>query len=197
MGRKERREREQKRENYAAKRSSEKRTQKLIAAGVLGVIGAIVAFAGYEFTNMTETPGGPENAGMLGSAHDHAAILVKIFKGEFDFSAPAYQIKSPWIHFEDRNGSTVHKHATGVTLGYLFDSINIGIDENCYTFPDGRNYCTNEDYELKFFINGNMVNDIRNYEIMEDDRILISYGAATPEELEEQLAQLENQQIAR
>ena len=38
MGRKERREREQKRENYATKHSAEKRKQNLIAVGVFAVI---------------------------------------------------------------------------------------------------------------------------------------------------------------
>lgn len=199
MGRKERREREQRRENYAAKRSSEQTKQKLIAAGVLAVIAVIVGYAGWLFVTMDETttPGGPENVGELGSDHSHAAILVKIFGDPFDFSAPAYQIKSPWIHFEGRDGSTVHKHATGVTLGYLFESLGLGLDDQCYTFQDGRNFCTNEDYSLKFYINGDKVDDIRDHEIFENDRILISYGGETAEEIDAQLLELENQQIVK
>jgi len=198
MGRKERREREQKRDNYASKRSAEKRKQTLIAIGVLGVIAAIVGYSGYTFATMSQSaPGGPENAGALGSEHSHAAFLVKIFGDTFDFSAPAYQIKSSWIHFEGRDGSTIHKHAEGVTLGYLFDTLGLGLDDQCFVFQDGRSFCTNEDYSLKFYINGEKVNDIRNYEIEEDDRILISYGSETPEEIEAQLLQLQNQEIIK
>lgn len=198
MGRKERRERELKRENYATKHSAEKRKQTLIAIGVFAVIAVIVGYAVWQFVNMTETaPGGPENAGALGSEHSHAAILVKIFGDNFDFSAPAYQIKSSWIHFEGRDGTTVHKHATGVTLGYLFKTLGIGIDDQCYVFQDGRSFCTDEDYALKYFINGEPVTDIRDYEINEDDRILISYGAETPEEIESQLLELENQPLVK
>lgn len=196
MGRKERREREQKRENYATKHAAEKRKSTLIAIGVLAVIAVIVGYSAYLFTNMTETaPGGPENAGALGSAHDHAAILVKVFGDTFEFSGPAFQIKSSWIHFEGRDGTTVHKHATGVTLGYLFDTLKIGLDDQCYIFPDGKAFCTNEDYTLKFFINEKQVPDIRDYEIMEGDRILIVYGAETPEEIDAYLLQLEHQEI--
>jgi len=196
MGRKERRAREQKRDNYATKHSAEKRKQTLIAIGVLSVIVVIVGYAGYLFMNMTETaPGGPENAGALGSEHSHAAILVSIFGDEFDFSAPAYQIKSSWIHFEGRDGSTVHKHATGVTLGYLFDTLGLGLDDQCFVFQDGRSFCTNEDYALKFFINREQVPDIRDYEINEGDRILMVYGAETPEEIEALLLKLDNQPI--
>ena len=180
------------------KRSSEKRKQTLIAAGVLGVIAVIVGYSAYTFATLGSTNiGGPENAGELGSEHSHAAILVKIFGDKFDFSAPAYQIKSSWIHFEGRDGSTVHKHATGVTLGYLFDTLGLGLDDQCFVFQDGRSFCTNEDYSLKFYINGEKVNDIRDYEVQENDRVLISYGGETPEEIEAQLLELQNQEIIR
>lgn len=198
MGRKERREREEKRENYATKHSNEKRKQTLIAVGVLVGIALIVGYAGWIFVNMTETaPGGPENAGALGSEHSHAAILVKIFGDTFEFSSPAFQIKSSWIHFEGNDGTTVHKHATGVNLGYLFDTIGIGLDDQCYVFPDGKSFCTNDDYTLKFFINREQVSDIANYEIMEGDRILVVFGSETPEEIEAYLLQLDNQELIK
>ncbi len=198
MGRKERREREQKRENYATKRSSEQRRNMLIAIGVFAVIAVIVGYAAYVFaTGLDNAPGGPENAGALGSEHSHAGILVKIFGDSFDFSAPAYQIKSAWIHFEGNDGTTIHKHATGVTLGYLFETLGLGLDDQCYEFQDGRSFCSNEDYSLKFFINGEEVDSITDYEIVEDDKILISYGAETPEELESQLLELEAQQLIK
>jgi flagellar basal body-associated protein FliL len=64
MGRKERRDREQKRENYASQRSSEKRKNMLIAIGVFAVIAVIVGYSIFLFANMTQNaPGGPPNAG--------------------------------------------------------------------------------------------------------------------------------------
>ncbi len=198
MGRKERRERELKRENYAAKYSSEKRKHTLIAIAVFAVIAVIVGYSVFLFTTMTQTaPGGPENAGALGSDHAHAAIIANIFGDEFDFSAPAYQIKSSWIHFEGRDGSTIHKHATGVTLQFLFDSLLLGLDEKCFVFQDGRSFCTNEDYSLKLFINGEQVSDIRDYEVMEGDRVLVLYGGQTPEEIQSIVLKLENQELVK
>ena len=198
MGRKERREREAKRENYATKHSAEKRKNMLIAIGVLSVIAVIVGYSVFMFLNMTETaPGGPENAGALGSAHSHAGILVKIFGDTFDFDGPAFQIKSPWIHFESRDGSTIHKHATGVTLEYLFDSFRVGLDDQCYVFPDGKSFCTDEEFTLNFLINEEPVLDIRDYEIDEGDQILIVFGAETPEEIESYLLQLKRQELVK
>ena len=198
MGRKERREREEKRENYATKHSAQKKKETLIAIGVLAVIAVIVGYAGYLFLTMTESaPGGPEDAGALGSEHSHAALLVKIFGDTFEFASPAFQIKSSWIHFEGNDGTTIHKHATGVNLGYLFETLAIGLDDQCYVFPDGKQFCSNEDYKLKLFINREQVPDIREYEIMEGDRVLIMYGAETPEEIEAYLLQLDNQVLVK
>ncbi len=198
MGRKERREREQKRENYAVNLKAEKRKHTLITIAVFAVIAVIVGYSIFLFANMTETaPGGPENAGALGSDHAHAAVIVNIFGDEFDFSAPAYQIKSSWIHFEGRDGSTIHKHATGVTLQFLFDSLLLGVDDQCFVFQDGRSFCTGDEYDLKFFINGEQVSDIRDYEVMEADRILILYGGQTSEEIQAILLKLDNQELVK
>ncbi len=198
MGRKERRERETKRDSYATRQSAEKRKNMLIAIGIFAIIAVIVGYSVYVFLNMTETaPGGPENAGALGSAHDHAGILVNIFGDSFDFSAPAYQIKSSWIHFEGRDAFTIHKHATGVTLGFLFDSLQLVLDDQCFVFQDGRSFCTNDDYELQLYINGEKVSDIRDYEIAEDDKILIAYGAETPEEIDGMLLDLESRELIK
>ena len=196
MGRKERREREQKRENYATKHSAEKRKQIMITIGVLGVIAVIVGYAAYLFTEL-DTNVGPENAGELYSDHTHGAILVKIFGDKFDFSSSAFQLKSPWTHFEGGDGSTIHKHATGVTIGDLFDSLPVGFNEECFEFQNGRSFCTNDEYELVFYINGEKMTDIRDHEIEEDDRILISYGTETQEELESQLLELQNQRLVK
>ena len=197
MGRKHREERREKREDFVAKRTQQKRKNTLLAVGILGLIGLIVGYASFTFVTMgTDTPGAPPGAGKLGDEHEHASLLVRIFGDKFDFSATTYQIKSSWIHFEESDGNTVHRHSSGVTLGYLFETLGIEIDENCYIFADGRQFCTNEDYSLKYFINHDSVNSINDYVIQDDDRILISYGSETQVQINQQLNEL-NAQIIR
>ena len=196
MGRKIREERREKREDYAAKISKNKRKSNLMAAGILVLIALIVGYSGYVFVTMdADVPGAPPGAGRLGGEHEHASLLVRIFNDKFDFAVPSYQIKSSWIHFEESDGTTIHRHASGVTLGYLFDSLNIGIDSECYSFPDGRQFCTNEDYSLKYYLNHQLVDDINDHVIQDDDRILITFGNETPEQIEEQLIELDSQVI--
>jgi hypothetical protein len=194
MGKKARKEREEKRESFAEKRTREKKKNLLIAAGVLGVIAVIVAYSVYSFVSMqSSTPGAPPGAGTLNDEHEHASILVRIFGDKFDFSLPAYQIKSSWIHFEGSDGNTIHRHASGVTLGYLFETLGLMVNDECFIFQDGRRFCTDEDYSLKFYINHKQVPSITDYVLEEDDRILISYGNETTEIIEEQLQELDSQ----
>ena len=196
MGRRVRDERREKREDYAAKISKRKRKTTLMAAGILAVIVLIVGYSGYLFVTMdASAPGAPPGAGKLGDQHEHASLLVKIFTDKFDFSVPSYQIKSSWIHFEESDGTTIHRHSSGVTLSYLFENLGIGINSECYIFPDGRQFCTNEDYSLKYYINHQLVKDINDYIIEEGDRILITFGNETPEQIEEQLIELDSQMI--
>ena len=196
MGRKNREERREKREDYAAKISKSKRKSNLMAAGILTLVALIIGYSGYVFVTMdADVPGAPPGAGRLGGEHEHASLLVRIFNDKFDFAVPSYQIKSSWIHFEESDGTTIHRHASEVTLGYLFDSLNIGIDSECYSFPDGRQFCTNEDYSLKYYLNHQLVDDINDYVIQDDDRILITFGNETPEQIEEQLIELDSQVI--
>ena len=42
-----------------------------------------------------------------------------------------------------------------------------------------------------------MVTDIRSYEIMEDDRILITFGGETDDQIQEYLKQVGNQEIIK
>ena len=198
MGRKAREERQERREDVVAKRSRAKRKPILMATGILALIAVIVGYASFVFVTqvgLSDIPGAPPGAGKLGDEHVHSSLLVRIFGDKFDFSVPSYQIKSSWIHFEESDGTTIHRHSSGVTVGYLFDSLNIGIDSSCYIFPDGRQFCTNEDYSLKYYINHKPVSDISDYVFEDGDRILISFGSETPEQIEEQLLELDSQII--
>jgi hypothetical protein len=196
MGRRAREERQEKREDYAAKISKDKRKTNLMALGILALIAVIVGYSGYVFVTMdASAPGAPPGAGKLGDEHVHASLLVRIFGDTFDFSSPSYQIKSSWIHFEDSDGTTIHRHSSGIMLNYLFDTLNIGVDDECYRFPDGRQFCTNEDYSLKYYINHQLVNGISDYVFEDGDRLLITYGNETPEQIEDQLIELDAQII--
>ena len=198
MGKNRREKREEEREGFASKRTSQYRSRNLKAIGILSMIGVIVGFACYEFiTSTNNVPGAPENAGKLGDEHIHASLLVNIFGDKFDFSTPNYQVKTSWIHFENQDGDTIHRHSTGVELEFLFNSMSIAVDDKCFGFPDGRQFCNNDDYSLKFYINQQKVEDIQKYVVQDDDRILITYGNEDQLAIDKQLSELNAQAIKR
>ncbi len=127
---------------------------------------------------------------VFGSAHEHASISVKIFDDGFDLTKQEFQLQSPFIHLENSNGYVIHRHSKDVAIGYLFETLNLGLTHDCFVFRDGNEFCSNDDYTLKFYINEKKVDDLRDYLIFEGDLILISYGSENPEDIAEQLAEL-------
>ena len=126
------------------------------------------------------------NTFVFGSAHEHASLLVKIHDDPFDFTQEQFQLQSPFIHLENDNGYVIHRHSQGITLENLFQTLNLGISKDCFVFDDGTEFCSNEDYMLKFYINERQVDDLRDYQILNGDYILISYGLETQEEIKKQ-----------
>jgi hypothetical protein len=202
MGKDDKVAKEEKRESFADKQSRQKRKNMAIGLAVMAVVVAIVAYASYEFIQQSSTDPlrGPPGAGKLGDEHEHASILVRIFGDKFDFSTAPYQVKSPYIHFEGQDGETIHRHASGVPIGFLFDSIKFSLSDDCIIFPDkapNHTFCTNEDYTLKFYVNHEQIQSIASYVLEDDDRILISYGNENKTQIDEQLRELDAQIIKR
>jgi len=132
------------------------------------------------------------NTFVFGSAHEHASLTIKIHGDPFDFSQEQFQLQSPFIHLENNNGYVIHRHSQGITLGDLFKTLNLGLTPDCFTFDDGKEFCTNDDYTLKFYINGKKVQDLRDYLIFDGDLILISYGSENQEVIAQQLGELKS-----
>ncbi|MGC1709151.1 MAG: protein-disulfide isomerase, partial [Nitrosotalea sp.] len=154
---------------------------------------AISSYNFYELsTAQVASQGVPPGAGPLGNVNIHAGILTMIYGQQFDYSSTAYQVKNAFIDFEKEDGATIHMHAANVTLGFLFNSLNIGLTDQCFTFPDKRTFCTDDKYSLKFFINHHQLQDISNYVIKENDRVLISYGNENSTQIDAQLAKLDS-----
>ena len=140
-----------------------------------------------EFENSRLKEGGRPAVGKLWEEHEHAAILVVVHGQKLDFSLEPFQSKSPWIHFEGGNGEIIHRHAAGITLGFLFDTIDINLNDECISYKESTEFCSDETNTLQFFINGEQINSIRNYEIKEGDKILITYGNYDKELINKQL----------
>ena len=133
--------------------------------------------------------------GQLGNAHTHAALVMFIDDKPVDFAQEQFQLKSKYIHFENNNSYLIHRHATGVTLEMLFDSIGIKLTQDCIILSDERSYCNNDTHTIKLFVNKLEFTDISEYVPNHNDRILVSYSEKSYNNIPEQLSYLESLEI--
>lgn len=196
MGKKAREKREKERESFVKRQARKKIQTKLIAGGVIAAVSIIVAYSAIIFAqNQYSALGAPPNAGPLGSEHSHIAMMAMIFGKPTDFALQSFQVKNSFIHFEGLEGFTIHKHATGVSMGYFLETLGIKLDDQCIIMHDGRELCTNEDYSLKFYVNHEEMTGLYDYVGDDGDRILISYGSEDEDEIEAQLRLIDVQPL--
>ena len=119
------------------KRSKNFKTVILPIIAVIAIIAVISMYVSSQ-NNLSVAGFGP-----LGSEHEHAAFLVKVNGQNIDFSQPKYQVQSDYIHVENGDGTTLHRHATNVTFADFLKSVKMDIDKknNCLIFTNGTEYC--------------------------------------------------------
>jgi len=126
------------------------------------------------------------------SIDKHATLLVKIFGDKFDFSRPEFQLQDPRINFEPATPDLIHRSSDDATLGFLFETFKMQLSKECLVFSDGKRFCNSDEHSLKFYVNDKQKENISQYVIAEEDRILISYGSESEQEVTEQLVELES-----
>ena len=179
---------------FAVTRKRRNRNLMIIVPAVIVLLG-IMAYAVTVYSGHLERPS--QNFGPLGSEHVHAAFAVKINGEKLDFSQEKYQVQSQYIHVENNDGNTLHRHATGVPVGEFFASLGMNVTDSCFTLENKTSYCGNGNSNLEFYVNGNKTNSIANYVLKEDDRILIVYGNKNAMETQQDLDALRLAEIKK
>jgi hypothetical protein len=179
---------------FASSRRKNKKYMMIIIPIVAAII-AIAVISAVMYSTQQSGNNNNNNYGPVGSAHEHAAFAIKIDGKQIDFSQPKYQVQSRLIHVEGGDGTTLHRHATGVPFAEFIKSVNMNIENGCFTLDDGKQYCNNENNKLRFFINGNETESINNYVINPNDRLLVLYGNENADQINQELAALREAEI--
>lgn len=154
------------------------KNKNLIIWGIIIVIIVFLVIWSVKNTN---------NIGPLGSEHSHADFKIYINGQALNFAHLEYMVRDKFVHVENMNGKEIHKHATGVTLGYFFKTLGFEFNEECFVTDVKLKYCNEGEQTLKFYVNGQRNYDYGNYEIKEGDKYLISYGDESEEVIQTQL----------
>lgn len=145
----------------------------------MGLIGGAFLFGGRSASKADQKQNTQEiTLGEPESEHSHMTMLVFINGTPINFTKPRYMVKDTHAHFENDDGTVIHKHATGVTLPYFLSTLDIDLTPTCITLDTGRQYCNSSLNEktLRVVINGIEMEDTASYELRQGDKILINYG---------------------
>ena len=147
----------------------------------------IVALIGYGIYWAVTT----EGIGTLGSTHIHADFAVFLDGQEFTPLPQEYFVASPYVHVETGPGAgtVIHMHATKVPLKMFFDSLGIKFNPECLEVNKDNKYCNDGSNTLKMFVRHWNATWEQNFEyekyaFQDLDKILITYGDETGEEIQ-------------
>ena len=179
---------------FSVTRKRRNKNLMVIVPSVIALL-AVMAYAINVYSENLEKPA--HQFGPLGSEHVHAAFAVKINGEKLNFSQPQYQVRSKYIHVENNDGNTMHRHATKVPVGEFFRSVGMNVTDKCFTLENKTSYCSDGNSNLEFYVNGNKTNSIAKYVIKDNDRILIVYGNKNQMETQQDLDALRLTQIKK
>ncbi len=172
----------------------------LIRIGIL--IGIIVASAAVTRFSHAPVPNPDPN-------HTHADFAVWINGKQFDFSDHKYMSEKPqalvpslflpvasahgdddghdqlpgreYLHLHDGNGTVIHKHKPGLTIGNFFNSLGFSMTPTCFITDEGVATCDKDGKEWQMFVNGKKHAFDPAYDFADGDHLLLTYGADAAE----------------
>jgi hypothetical protein len=173
------REKDKQRQRKKAKRK-EYRNYALMGVLLIGLVAGGAALA----PKLSFLSGGSGNLGATGSAHYHADFSVAIEGEEVDFSQSRYQVVSNKAHVEGGNGDVVHAHATGAHFRFFLRTLGFDYNATYLKTPNEEYYENGK--QVRMFVN--TAGDWREIEPKDfrfetGDRILLTYGNYTEEEI--------------
>ena len=181
------------------------KNQRYLKVAIIGAIILISAIFVVRFGSDIFEPSPFPGVGKPGSDHQHARFIVFMEGDRVSFSPflyPKYREASDYIMLEIEDGNTIHRFAEGATLKMFFDSFGMELSKECFKLdPEDTvnvhndkvfraEYCNDGDKTLKFYLNDKPSDAFENYVLYEDDRILITFGDDTEEELDKQIKTL-------
>ncbi|MDR0787499.1 MAG: hypothetical protein LBG44_06490 [Gemmatimonadota bacterium] len=95
---------------------------------------------------------------------------------------PEHQEPIDRVHMHENNQDIVHVHGPGVTWGQLMTNLDFALGDT-FLFTHDAHLENTDSQTLTFVLNGMVVPSVHNRLIGDRDRLLISYGPESPEEV--------------
>jgi hypothetical protein len=108
------------------------------------------------------------------------------------FTAAMYHNQSSDVFIEAPNPNIINVKKQGLTWSDFFETLPMSLKKDCLVTGTKQTFCTNETARLRFFINGQEDPDALDRQIKDGNKLLVSYGNKTKEEINKELEQIPN-----
>lgn len=162
-----------------------------VYVAVLGGV-ALAAVGGLWYWNET-TP--LPVAGEYKPFHAHVDVALYLNGEKIDLAQEKYmstseRVLSKYVHLHDGLGNVVHFHAQNISLKTFLESLGFAFvdDAGCVLSDENVSLCANETRAWKIWVNGSDATFGFDYVPADLDRVLISFGNESREQLMEQFS---------
>lgn len=153
----------------------------IIVIVVLAAVGYFLLKGSSGVRNSTQVP--------TEKTTEHQEVQIKasfaIFtNGTFrTFTADRYHNLSEEVFLTPNSPNTVTVTKTGITWKEFFNTLPMEVTKDCLTTGLNQTFCTNDEKTLKFYLNGERYSSALEKEIEDGDKLLVSYGNESDQEI--------------
>jgi hypothetical protein len=121
---------------------------------------------------------------------DRAAFAIFINGKKQDLTAAKFLNRSTDAYLTSQIPDVIFLANSEITWGTFFKTLPMSLNEECITIDN--TYCTGQGGTLQVFINSQKQTNFLNTKIIDGDRVLITFGQETPEQISLQMQQVAN-----
>ncbi len=164
---------------------------------IISVLVLLAVGVYFFFTQLTLQDGmtinlpAPQNSPQ--EVNNKASFLIFTNGTKRDFSDSRYHNLNKDVYIAPGNPTTVNAKSA-VTWGDFFETLPMSLSSECLVTGTGQSFCSGNEGELKFFINGTENEDFLNIQINNGDKALITFGSLTETQIQNQLSQIPDPQ---
>ncbi len=126
---------------------------------------------------------------------DYTAAFLVVTNGlSRDFSASRYHNLSQSVYITSQNPQIVHVQKPNITWQDFFSTLPMGLSSSCLTTGTGQNFCDEQGGSLRFFLNGNEAPRALEAVIQPNDKLLVTFGNASDNEIQLQIKRIDDPQ---
>ena len=123
--------------------------------------------------------------------HAHADFKVFLNGKELNFNVEKYDVANPFMHMHLNNpdgDKLIHiEGLANTTISLFFRSLGMKFNATCFILDDVQSFCNQPNKQIKFLVNDKENLEFDYYIPQDSDRILITYGNETAEEITKQM----------